>query len=227
MISSYGRVYSLKTLTFRKPSIDKGGYELITLNNHGKVYAIRIHQLVARAFIPKHGNKNQVNHINGIKTDNYYWNLEWVSAKENIHHAIKTGLSNYARGEKSGKSKYSDDQITNVCILLETVKYSKNDISDITGVDRHMVNDIYKGRYWQHISKLYDFSSRKKLDEDKKNKIHQVCKLLESNRYNLFEIEKQTGISFKSVSEILHRKTYKKISSQYKIDNFKKFNHDK
>lgn len=51
-----------------------------------------VHQIVARAWVQNPNNKPQVNHIDGVKSNNHASNLEWVTNSENVAHAYKIGL---------------------------------------------------------------------------------------------------------------------------------------
>lgn len=87
----------------------KQGYLTVHLRCNGKEKTFKVHRLVAEAFIPNLDNKPQVNHINGIKTDNRVENLEWVTNAENQKHAYDTGLSH--QGEEHGRAKLTNEQV--------------------------------------------------------------------------------------------------------------------
>lgn len=67
-------------------------YAYVSLSVNNKQKRMNIHRMVAMAFIPNDGDKEQVNHINGNKHDNRLSNLEWVTRSENAIHAWATGL---------------------------------------------------------------------------------------------------------------------------------------
>lgn len=100
---SYPKIPQNPKGRFLKQSLDHGGYPKVCLrkNNTKKNYSI--HRLVAEAFIPNTNKFLQVNHKNGIKTDNRVENLEWCTAKQNINHADKNGLRKYLKGNKFRK----------------------------------------------------------------------------------------------------------------------------
>jgi hypothetical protein len=91
LISNKGKVYSNKTNKILIPHVDKDGYLKVKLSGKQRF----IHRLVAIEFIPNPNNLLQVNHKNGVKTDNYVDNLEWCTLQYNIDHAYKHNLGNY------------------------------------------------------------------------------------------------------------------------------------
>lgn len=75
-----------------KPCDNGRGYKQVNLYKDKKNKRHYIHRLVAMAFLPNPQNKAEVNHRSGDKTANNVLNLEWSTRKENIRHAILTGL---------------------------------------------------------------------------------------------------------------------------------------
>ena len=82
-----GQIWSYYTNKFLSPSKSKRGYLHIVLIKDKKRYDYRVHRLIAMTFLENPENKEQVNHIDGNKLNNYLSNLEWVTAEENIEHA--------------------------------------------------------------------------------------------------------------------------------------------
>lgn len=70
---------------------NKDGYSVVNLWKNKKKKTIKVHRLVANAFIPNYQNKPYINHINAIRNDNRTSNLEWCTQKENNIHAYKIG----------------------------------------------------------------------------------------------------------------------------------------
>jgi len=73
-----------------KPYTNKQGYLVLGVRYKDERKTMRVHRLVAICFLEKTGP--DVNHKNGIKTDNRLENLEWVTKRENQQHAIANGL---------------------------------------------------------------------------------------------------------------------------------------
>ena len=101
-------IRKMKTLENKKT-----GYLYIDLCKEGKVKKFTAHRLIAKAFLSNEENKEEVNHINGIKTDNRLENLEWVTKSENQLHSIKNGLRT-TKGEKNSQSKLSESDVLKI-----------------------------------------------------------------------------------------------------------------
>ena len=91
-ISNLGNIYSLYTNKILKPFINEKGYLRIDLKGNGKRKIFKVHRLVAEHFINNPNNYKEVNHINGVKTDNRVENLEWCTRSHNMKEAVRMGL---------------------------------------------------------------------------------------------------------------------------------------
>lgn len=110
-ISENGQVYSYGKNAFWKGrllktnSLFKGYVKIPIITKEGKTRTESIHRMLMNTFKPREGSELlQVNHINGIRTDNRLDNLEWCTAKENARHAWSRGLSNVS--ERRPRSTY-------------------------------------------------------------------------------------------------------------------------
>jgi len=96
-VSNLGRVKKTRTGLIYKFKFSHKGYHWVVLRSKFDNVAkqLKVHRLVALAFIHNHRDPmihNQVNHKDGVKTNNHVDNLEWMSCKENIQHAWATGI---------------------------------------------------------------------------------------------------------------------------------------
>lgn len=161
-VSNLGRVRSLDRLIdakgnskrFKKGIIFKfakthKGYLCATLSN-GTSKKIPVHRLVAQTFIPNPMNKPQVNHINGIKTDNRVKNLEWVTGKENVKHAVNNKLMYGLSGQYNGQAKLTNEQAKQIRkeYVWRSKQHNTNALARKYGVSQHTIYAIlYNKRY--------------------------------------------------------------------------------
>jgi len=89
-IWSYGnRNGTIKHGKFLSTYLDKDGYRKLSLKKDGKTFTKRVSRLILSTFKPNNcPEKTQVNHKNGIRTDDSIENLEWVTPAENIKHSF-------------------------------------------------------------------------------------------------------------------------------------------
>lgn len=81
-VNDNGEVRNDKTGRILKLHLGTSGYYQVMLGR--KTVPLYVHRLVAEAFLENTENKPQVDHINGIKTDNRACNLKWATVSENV-----------------------------------------------------------------------------------------------------------------------------------------------
>lgn len=107
-VSNGGRILSLRTNKIMSSTKDSKGYYKITLSNNAKCKTLRVHRIIADAFINKINGKEFINHIDGDRANNSISNLEWVSKSENALHSYKT-LKN-----KTHNRGFTDEKIKEI-----------------------------------------------------------------------------------------------------------------
>ena len=136
LITQNGLVLNNKLNKYLKIQTNRYGYKVVQLYKNGIPKKFSIHRLIAIQYIKNPYNKLEVNHINGIKSDNRLENLEWVTKSENGLHSYKMGLSNISELNKKmvrakvikvvldTESGIFYDSLTDLCNELN-LKYSK------------------------------------------------------------------------------------------------------
>lgn len=92
LIADDGRVLNRRNNEFLTPILNPNGYLKVSLSDGTKQEQLLIHRLVALHYLPNPYQHPVVNHIDGVKTNNDWRNLEWCTHKENVNHALETGL---------------------------------------------------------------------------------------------------------------------------------------
>jgi len=155
-ISDRGRVMSHKynggnTERIMIPTTLPDGYpKLFLVGDDGIRSRVKIHKLVAEAFIGKKPDGLEINHIDGIKYNNDSENLEYVTSKENSQHAYRTGAWKPAVGEKCVLAKLKDAQVVEIRKLHKEGE-SACSISRKYGVSPTTIKDIVKWKTWKHL----------------------------------------------------------------------------
>ena len=111
LVSDEGYVLNMKGTDKLHGSINHRGYRIVQIRVGNKTVGISEHTLVARAFCEGYREGLQVNHKNGIHTDNRAENLEWVTPLENVRHAIEVlGYDKISIKNPNAKTIYGYDK---------------------------------------------------------------------------------------------------------------------
>ena len=119
---------------------------------------IKRHIIIATVFLPtpKEG-QNQINHKNGIKTDNRASNLEWCTSEENIHHAWNCGLAKARKGNNSNWSKLTEKEVLEIAQLLQEKKMTGKQIAERYNVSNRTISAIKQRKNWKEVTQDFVF----------------------------------------------------------------------
>ena len=171
-VSSYGHVLSLPRVVvyarlskqiqksvagkMLKPQRNANGYLAVRLYSGGGGHTFDVHRLVAHAFLPSPPgpvgpglDQWQVNHRDGDKLNNRLSNLEWVTGRTNMDHAVMLQL--HARGIHNANAKLTPEKVRDIRSHYATGRFSQPQLARLFKVSNATIHCIVTQKTWRHV----------------------------------------------------------------------------
>jgi hypothetical protein len=154
--SSFGRVKGKKVILSQ---VMCGKYLAVHVYD-GEKKIKRVHILVAEAFHGPCPPGKEVNHKDTDKLNNRSGNLEYLTRKKNMEHAVKNGLT--AKGERHGNSKLTEADVKEIKRkfgpwfiprkkLPVPIQQELRSMARNRGVAIDSIHAILRGQLWKHV----------------------------------------------------------------------------
>lgn len=237
-VSNHGRVRNKKMNKILYGHNNEFGYIIIYLYKTNRDLSLPpqyhyrghpMHRIVAYEFLKKNKKfmKLDVNHIDGIKTNEYFKNLEIVDRITNNHHAYFTKLNDPKTCEGSNHASITNRECEIICEkIIEHKGHMKEILHDLHDMgikaSRSIVSLIICKYSWTDISDKYF-----KKDEFRQilteSEVRKVCESLlkHKNEFDNTDIvynelkDEIPNLTQKIVYTIRDKESHRKISDQY------------
>lgn len=184
-VSNKGNVRNVRRNTLLRLTKTNYGYIQVSLYKNGIRTGLKVHRLVAEAFIPNPDNLPQVNHKDEDKTNNNVTNLEWCTAKYN---------NNYGnRLEKSINTKIKNGYVDPnfIGFGLNEKEYIKQYSRIYYERNREKSKERSKIYYQEHKKELYEKNKERTKEwrennREKYNEWQREYRLKKKNKQNIF-----------------------------------------
>lgn len=149
----------------RRPDTNHSGYHVVNLCQQGLYTRKSVHSLVALTFIGERPDGYQINHKDGNKINNRVENLEYVTPRDNSHHAIATGLwpmgsehwtrrrpHRVAHGERANKSNLTEQDVKLIRSRYKAGGCTQRSLAKEYGVTQRAIWQIVSYTNWRHLT---------------------------------------------------------------------------
>ena len=178
-VSNIGNVRNVRKNTLLRLTKTNNGYIRVGLCKNGIKTGLRVHRLVAQAFIPNPNNLPQVNHKNEDKSDNSVDNLEWCDQAYNNLYGTRL--------EKSINTKIKNGYVNEENVGLSREEYMKKYYQE------HKKELCEKSKEWRENNReKYNERNRERTKEwrennrEKYNEWQREYRLKKKNKQNIF-----------------------------------------
>jgi hypothetical protein len=142
-----------KTPRLLKWRLNRKGYPCIGVWSGTYAATYTQHRLLMLVFRHSPGCESlEVDHINGLKTDNRLENLRWATSKQNKENSVRLGLN--ATGTRHGRSKLTESDVMFIreAYIPEHKTFGARALARRYEMDRTVINDVVHGRSWKNVS---------------------------------------------------------------------------
>ena len=159
----WDRYYVPKSGEFVYDTVGRGKPRLVAINPNKKGYLtaslvctdgerrkFSVHRLVAWKYVPLVDGKTQVNHIDGVKTNNDASNLEWSDNADNVQHAFDNGLMVGLKGEQQKSSKLTEEMVYHIR-GMHRMGLTQKALAEHFGVSAPCIGYVVRNETWRHL----------------------------------------------------------------------------
>lgn len=131
----------------------KDGYVMARLA--GPRATVRMHRVVAEAFIPNPNSLPFVNHKDCCTCNNFMENLEWCTQAQNISHSEKLGRMqrNYWKGKRSPNAKLSQETVSQIRSEYESGTITQQKLGEKYEISKRTIGKIVNNLSYLPVEK--------------------------------------------------------------------------
>lgn len=189
------------------PRPTKKGYLRICARNDNtnKRDDLYIHKLVGENFIPNPDSLPEINHKHGNKNDNRKSELEWCTRKENIQHAIDTGLHKQ-KGEDNWMAKLTQEEVREIRkqYIPQDPDFGGRALAEHYGVRPSVISNVVRGKTWDDDD-YEPITHRTKLTPEQIQEIRDIY-IYKDPQYGGKALAKRYGVGEATISRIINKK---------------------
>jgi hypothetical protein len=148
-VSDLGQVRRVDSGRILSPSVDEWGRRRVNLWRANRYKTVKVHRLVALAFIGPQPDGHEVAHRDGNAANNQAGNLMWATPTENNAHKKLHGTQ--PMGEKVYIAKMTDQQVAHVKTSYTGKRGELTGFARMFGVSRWAIRNLLNGKSWGSI----------------------------------------------------------------------------
>ena len=150
IVKQNGTIFSTVTDNEISQRINEDGYMCVTVGKKGSRRRMRVHQMIALAFIPKLDATFEVNHKDSDRVNNCATNLEWISHSDNVRHAYQCGFKDN-HGSNNPRSKLTESIVIEIRSLYDNGINTIQEIATKYGRGWSTIFNVVNRKTWKLI----------------------------------------------------------------------------